>query len=48
MPCSKFHENPGGLSMFDISERQQQYGTNFIRINVLPVYKLIIKEVSPR
>lgn len=43
---SKFHDNPGGLSKYDIDEKLQQYGTNFIRIDVPPVYRLIIKEVS--
>lgn len=46
MSSSMFHENPGGLSKYDIEEKLQQYGTNFIRIDVPPVYRLIAKEVN--
>ncbi|KZR99136.1 Cation-transporting ATPase [Daphnia magna] len=40
-----FYENPDGLNMQDVNERQQKYGANFIRITMRPVYKVILKEV---
>ncbi len=45
LTCGSFHENSGGLSQQEVNERQQQYGANFIRITVLPIYRLILKEV---
>lgn len=47
MECQSFHENPDGLGMQDVNERQQKYGANFIRITLRPVYRLILKEVFP-
>ncbi|KAI9554376.1 hypothetical protein GHT06_019648 [Daphnia sinensis] len=44
--CQSFHENPDGLNMQNVNERQQKYGANFIRITVRPVYRLILKEIS--
>ena len=45
LSCRSFHDNPGGLSQQEVNERQQQYGANFIRITVRPIYRLILKEV---
>ena len=43
--CDMLHAAAGGLEAPVILEKENLYGTNFIQIVVLPVYKLILKEV---
>ena len=45
LSCESFHQNSGGLSPKEVEERERHYGLNLIKITVLPVYRLIIKEV---
>jgi hypothetical protein len=44
--CGTFHQNPGGLSPKEVEEKKRQYGSNLIKITVLPIYRLILKEVK--
>ena len=46
LSCQGLHLNPGGLSPREVEEAERQYGLNAIKIQVLPIYRLVFKEVA--
>ena len=46
MTTDSFLDKKNGLEAASVSEMQHLYGPNIIEITVLPVYKMILKEVS--